>query len=273
MKKLLKLLVVTTVLFGLVACGGDAGEEESKTIRVSATLDPHSKILEIVKPILKEKYGYDLEITVLDDYNVFNMALDNGEVEANYFQHVPYFEGQVADNGYEIVNAGGIHIEPFGVYSKTITDISELEDGAVVVIGNSVSDHGRLLTIFEDAGLIKLDPSVAKIAATTADIVENPKNLEFKEIKPELLVMAFNNDEGSLVAINGNYAIAAGLNPLEDAVLLENITTDNPYVNIVACQKGMENDPRIEALVEVLQSEEITNFVNETYKGSVVIAE
>ncbi|MEG0563091.1 MetQ/NlpA family ABC transporter substrate-binding protein, partial [Anaerorhabdus sp.] len=209
-----------------------------------------------------------------DDYYIFNKALNDGEVDANYFQHVPFFDGEVEANGYKIVNAAGIHIEPFGFYSKTIKTIEEIQDGATIIISNSVADHGRILSILAKAGVITLADGVDAQTATVEDITENTKNLKFQEVKPELLTTVFEQGEGDLVAINGNYAIQAGLNPTKDAVILEQADATNPYVNIVAVQEGRENDPAIKTLIEVLKSDEVKQFILDTYSdGSVIPAE
>lgn len=273
MKKLLKIALALLLTVGVVGCGSKSGSADEKTLTVSATLDPHSKILEQAKPILKEKYGIDLTIKVLDDYYIFNKALSTGDVDANYFQHRPFFDGDVEKNSYKIVEAGAIHIEPFGFYSKTIKSKDDIQDGAKVIISNSVADHGRILAILADAGLITIQDGVKVLDATVKDIASNPKNLKFTEIKPELLATSFNNGEGDLVAINGNYALQAGLNPTQDAVIIESVSSENPYVNIVACQEGHENDEKIKALVEVLKSDEIKKFIEETYKGSVIVVD
>ena len=273
MKKLLKIALALLLTVGIVGCGSQSDSSDEKTLTVSATLDPHAKILEQAKPLLKEKYGIDLEVKVLDDYYIFNKALDTGDVDANYFQHRPFFDGDVEKNNYKIAEAGAIHIEPFGFYSKTVKSKDQIKDGAKVIISNSVADHGRILAILADAGLITIKDGVKVLDATVKDIASNPKNLEFTEIKPELLATSFNNGEGDLVAINGNYALQANLNPTKDAVILESANADNPYVNIVACQKGHENDEKIKALVEVLKSDDIKKFIEETYKGSVIPVE
>ena len=270
MKKLLKIALALLLTVGIVGCGSQSDSSDEKTLTVSATLDPHAKILEQAKPLLKEKYGIDLEVKVLDDYYIFNKALDTGDVDANYFQHRPFFDGDVEKNNYKIAEAGAIHIEPFGFYSKTVKSKDQIKDGAKVIISNSVADHGRILAILADAGLITIKDGVKVLDATVKDIASNPKNLEFTEIKPELLATSFNNGEGDLVAINGNYALQANLNPTKDAVILESANADNPYVKIVACQKGHENDEKIKALVEVLKSDDIKKFIEETYKGSVI---
>lgn len=271
MKKFIKLLLVLSVCVGLAGCGSKGrGENE---LLVSATLDPHSKILEKAAEILDAEYGIKLEIEVLDDYYIFNKALDNGEVDANYFQHRPFFNGEVEEKGYDIVEAAGIHLEPFGFYSQNISSTDELKDGDTVIISNSESDYGRVLTILEDAGLITLKADTDLTRAKLSDIESNPKNLNFEEVKPEMLATYYKNKEGAMVAINGNYALQAGLNSSEDALILEKASTDNPYVNIVAVKKGTENDKKIKALVEVLKSDEIKTFIEQTYEGSVIVAE
>lgn len=272
MKKLLQCLLIIGLVLGISGCTKSKTRGENE-LKVSATSNPHAKILEQAKPILKEKYGIDLTVEVLDDYYLFNKSLDANEVDANYFQHVPFFEEDVEKNGYELTNAGGIHIEPFGFYSKTIKDISELKDGATIVISNSVADHGRILTMLANANLITLKDGVKPINAELKDILDNPKNLQFKEVKPEFLVTSYNNNEGDLVAINGNYALQANLNPVNDAVILEDTSLDNPYVNIVAVKTGHENDEKIKALIEVLKSDEIKQFIEQEYKGSVIVVE
>ena len=271
MKKFLKIALALLLTVGIVGCG--SSKESAKKLVVSATLDPHSKILEQAKPILKDKYDINLEIKVLDSYYIFNKALNAGEVDANYFQHRPFFNKEVSKNKYDIVEAAGIHLEPFGFYSKTIKDKKDIPNGAEVVISNSVADLGRILGILEDAGLIQLKEGVNRLDATKKDIVSNPKNLKFKEVNPEMLVTTFQNGDGDLVAINGNYALQAKLNPLKDAVIMESVDANNPYVNIVAVQKGHENDEKIKALIEVLKSDEIKEFIEKTYKDSVIVVE
>lgn len=278
MKKLLSLLLAGLLLVG---CGGNStpsedasGSEEVKKIKVAATLDPHAKILEFAKPILAKDYNIDMEIIVLDNYYIFNKSLDSKEIDANYFQHLPFFNDEVEANNYNIVNVGGIHIEPFGFYSKTISAVDELKDGDKIVISNSVSDHGRILSILDKEGIITLKDDVDAISATVEDIVENPKNLEFIEVNPELLTLSYENEEGALVAINGNYAIQGGLNPTKDAIILEQADETNPYVNIVASRADNADSEEIKALVEVLKSDEVKEFISNTYAdGSVIAAE
>lgn len=271
MKKLLKLSLALLLSVGVVGCGGS--QNDDKTLTVAASLDPHSKILEEAKPILKEEYGIDLKIKVLDDYYIFNRSLNDDEVDANYFQHEPFFNKDVKKNNYDITNVARIHLEPFGFYSKTVKSVNDVKDGAEVIISNSAADYGRVLSLLDKAGLIKMKDVDDITSATLKDIESNPKNLKFTEIKPELLATSYKNGEGDLVAINGNYAIQAGLNPTKDAVILEQADSENPFVNIVACQAGHENDEKIQALIKVLKSDKIKSFIEETYKGSVILAD
>lgn len=266
MKKLLTALLACAFIF--TGCGSKT--DDSKTIKVMCTVDPHSIILEEAKDLLADK-GYTLEISTTDNYYIPNEAVSNGEIDANYFQHVIFFENEKNSHDYKIANAGSIHLEPFGLYSKTITKIDDLKNGATVIISNSVADHGRILSLLETAGLITLKEGIVKSEATQKDVIANPLNLTFKEVAPELLTTTFENGEGDLVAINGNYALQGGLNPIKDAVVLES-SDNNPYVNIVACQEGHENDEKITALVDVLTSEEIQSFIETKYEGSVIVA-
>lgn len=278
MKNILKKGVLLGISLILAGCASSTAEKkdstsDSNSLTIIATANPHEIILNQAKIILKEKYDIDLQITVTDDYYTPNEAVSNGDADANFFQHVPFFTNEKETNGYQISNVAGIHIEPFGFYSKSIKDINELGDGSTVVISNSVADNGRILTILEKAGLVTLKDGVSATTATLGDIVENKKNLQFKEVKPELLVTAFENGEGDIVAINGNYAIQGGLVPSKDAVLLEQADATNPYVNILVCHEGNENDEKIKTLVEVLQSEEIKNFITQNWAdGSVIPA-
>jgi D-methionine transport system substrate-binding protein len=273
LKKWLLSLLVLVLTAGLAACGSseektEGGKEESKKIVVGASNVPHAEILEEAKPLLEEK-GFEMEIKTFNDYVVPNQALDSGELDANYFQHIPYLESQMAENGYKFENAGGIHIEPIGVYSKDYTTLEDLPKGAHIIMSSSVADHGRILTMLEKEGLITLKDGVEKVKATIDDIAENPKDLKFDtEYEAALLPQIFNNGEGDAVLINSNYAIDAGLNPLKDSIAIEE--SDSPYVNVIAVRKGDADKPAIKALVEVLHSKEIQDFILEKYDGAVV---
>ncbi|WP_409271182.1 MetQ/NlpA family ABC transporter substrate-binding protein [Neobacillus sp. SCS-31] len=275
MKKWLGTLLTFALVLVLAACGssddnkaGSDKKEDDNKLVVGATNVPHAEILEEAKPILKEK-GIDLEIKTFTDYVLPNKALDAKELDANFFQHIPYFEAQIKENGYDFANAGGVHIEPIGVYSKKYKSLDDLPDGAHIIVSSSVPDHGRILSMLESKGLIKLKDGVNKVEATVEDIVENPKNLKFDaKYEAKLLPQIYNQGEGDAVLINSNYAIDTGLNPIEDSIAIEE--SDSPYVNIIAVNKGDENSDKIKTLLEVLHSKEIQDFILEKYKGSVV---
>ena len=278
MKKLLTLIFTAFLAVTLAACGGDEGntsessDGESKKIVVGATAVPHAEILEQAAPILKEK-GIELEITEFSGYELINQALVEGDLDANFFQHIPYLELEKEEKGYDIVKAGGIHIEPIGIYSKKYDKLEDVEDGATVLISSNKPDHGRILALFEKEGLIKLADGVEKGSATLDDIVENPKNLKFDfEYAPEILPQVYNQGEGDLVVINSNYALEFDINPIEDSLAIEEGSQDNPYVNIIAVNAGDEDKEEIKTLVEVLQSKEIQDFILENYDGAVVPA-
>lgn len=270
MKKVLTGITLGASILALAACGSEGGSSsgDDTTLTVGASNVPHAEILEQVKPILEEQ-GIELEIETYQDYVLPNQDLDSGDLDANYFQHIPYLESQIADNGYDFVNAGGIHIEPIGLYSKKFGSIDELPDGATILMSNSVADHGRVLSMLEQAGLITLDENVEKTAATIEDVVENPKNIQFDpNYEAALLVQMYEQEEGDAVLINSNYALDAGLNPIEDSIAIED--SNSPYVNVIAVNAGDEENEAIVALVEALHSQEIQDWILEEWGGSVV---
>lgn len=276
-----RFLTIFSILFVLVlaACGGSSEQNDSATdesdegteevtIKVGASSVPHAEILEEAKPLLEEK-GINLEIEPYEDYVLPNDDLASGELDANYFQHIPYLEQTVADTGYDLTHIGGIHIEPMGVYSKGIEDVDSIPEGTEVILSNSVSDHGRILGLFQSEGLITLDDSVDVASAMLDDIVENPLDLKFSpDYDPAFLPELYETEEDALVVINTNFAIGAGLNPLEDSLFIEG--EDSPYVNVIAIRSEDEDNEALKTLVEVLQSEEIQNFILENYEGAVV---
>jgi D-methionine transport system substrate-binding protein len=280
MKKSFLTLVFAIFVAVLVACGGadkeganGAGDtaNEVTTLKVGASPVPHAEILEEAKPLLEEQ-GIELEIVEFTDYVLPNKTLAEEELDANYFQHEPYLEGQIADNGYKFVNAGGVHIEPIGVYSKRYKSLEDLPEGAKIIMSNSVADHGRMLSMLEEKGLITIKEGVEKTAATIEDIDENPKNLVFEaDIEAPMVPKAYANDEADAFLINGNYALEADLNPAEDAIALES-AKDNPYVNLIVVREGDEEREEIKALVDALHSEKIQEFIDTKYKGSVISA-
>jgi len=262
-KSMFAFISLLVALFVLSACSNN-----EDVLVIGATSEPHAVILEKAKPILEEK-GIKLDIKVFSKYELINPALNQGDIDANYFQHIPYFNAQVEEFGYELANAGSIHLEPMGIYSKKYKSLDELPEGAIILMSSSTADHGRVLSILEANGLIKLKEGVDKLSASVLDIAENPKDLKFVfNYAPELLPTIYNNNEGDAVAINSNYAIEAGLNPSKDSIALE--SSDSPYANIIAVKKGDENKEEIKALIEVLRSEEIQKFILEEWEGSVV---
>ena len=257
------------------AAAASTAAAEPQTLSVIATANPHEVILNAAAPILLEKYNIKLDIIETEDYYTPNRAVNDGDADANFFQHVPFFDNEVAENGYDLVNVAGVEIEPFGFYSKKYKSLDELPDGAHIVTSNSVADHGRILSILAKAGLITLKDGVDELTATKEDIVDNPHNYDFSiEVNPEQLTNTLDDDQADLVAINGNYAIAAVLKPSQDALLLEQADSSNPYVNILVTRTDLKDDPRIQALAEVLKSDEIKNFITTTWSdGSVIPAE
>ncbi|WP_226035949.1 MetQ/NlpA family ABC transporter substrate-binding protein [Aquibacillus saliphilus] len=289
MKKYLTLFLTALFIIVLAACGtseedessneaNEATDNESETagnetgepteITVGASSTPHAEILEQAKPLLEEE-GVSIVIEQYQDYIFPNEDLDNGTLDANYFQHTPYLESQIAEFGYDFVNIGGIHIEPMGVYSKNINSVDEIPKGTEVIISRSVPDHGRILALFESQGLIQLAEGVNKASATIEDIVKNPLDLVFSpDVDAAVLPEIYDRDEDALVAINTNYAIEAGLSPLDDSLFIEG--ADSPYVNVIAARAEDEKSEALNKLVEVLQTEEIQSFITETYDGAVV---
>ncbi len=280
-KKHLALVTVPTLAVALAACGSDekdtttdkaTGTEsetaEDTTIVIGASYGLHDIILEQAKPILEEE-GITLQIEPYQDYVLPNEHLDTGDLDANYFQHIPYLNNAIEENGYDFVNAGGIHVEPLGVYSTKYKSLDELPDGATIIISNSVTDQGRILSLLEANGLIKLAEGVEKSSAEIKDIVENPKNLNIDASSaPEMLVQYYQNDEGDAVVINSNFAIDAGINPLEDSIAIEDGTSE--YVNVIAVREEDKDNEAIARLVEVLRSEEIQEFILEEWDGAVL---
>ncbi|APC48998.1 methionine ABC transporter substrate-binding protein [Virgibacillus halodenitrificans] len=265
-----KFIAFVSLLLALVlaACGGEDKASDENTIKVGASSVPHAEILEEAKPLLKEE-GITLEIEQYEDYVLPNDDLANGDLDANYFQHIPYLEQTIEDTGYELDYIDGIHIEPMGAYSKGIKSMKEIPDGTEVIMSNSVSDRGRVLALFEKEGLIKLDKNVKKAEATVDDIVENPKNLKFTpDYDPALLPELYETEENALVVINTNYAIGAELNPTEDALFIED--EKSPYVNVIAVQAEDKDNKALNKLVEVLHSKEIQDYILEKYDGAVV---
>ncbi|MDO1605700.1 MetQ/NlpA family ABC transporter substrate-binding protein [Lactobacillus sp. YT155] len=251
--KLLFLLFFVGIL--LVGC---KESRPKNRLVVGATSVPHAEILKHVKPELK-KQGIDLEIKVFNDYVLPNAALDAKELDANYYQHIPYMNKSNKDNGYHIVSAGKIHLEPLGLYSKRISDLSQLKDKATVLVSSSRADWGRVLSILAENNVLTLKPGTNIETASFKDIKDNPKKLKFKySFDPKLMPELYKNNEGDLIAINSNFAVEAGLNP-QKAVVLE--PTDSPYANVVAVNRGHKDDKKIKALLKVLKKKETQDWI------------
>jgi D-methionine transport system substrate-binding protein len=264
MKKLMALLAAALLLAGCSSSGsGDAG---SQTLTVAATAVPHAEILKEVKPILA-KEGVNLEIKVFADYVQPNVQVDEKSIDVNYFQTKPYLDAFNRERKTHLVIITGVHIEPFGAYSHKLKSIDQLPDGATVAIPNDPSNNSRALLLLAKHNLITLkDPNDE--LATVKDITANPKNLKFKELEAAMLPRTL--DEVDLALINTNYALAAGLNPTKDALLIE--SKDSPYVNYLVGRPDNKDDPRVQKLAKVLTSPEVKNFIEQKYHGAVLPA-
>lgn len=260
----------------LAACGNEeatdtaenSNETEETTIRVGASNVPHAEIIEHVAPTLEEE-GITVEIERYNDYVIPNVALEEGDIDANYFQHEPFFEDAVAENNYDFVNAGSIHLEPIGAFSQRHENLEDLPENATILVSSNAPDYGRVLAILQDAGLLTVEEGVDLTTASFDDIAENPLNLQFEyEYDPALMPTLLEQDEGDVVFINSNFAVDHGLNPLEDAIAIEK--SSSPYGNVVAIRSEDEDNPAITRLIEVLKSEETQEFILDTWDGAVV---
>lgn len=261
MKKVVCFLVSVLLVLGVVSVGLAA-----EVVKVGATAVPHAEILEFVKPILAKK-GIALEIIVFSDYVQPNVALADGALDANFFQHIPYLTSFSQDRRLDLDYIAGVHIEPIGLYSKKLKKGATLPKGAVVAIPNDPTNEGRALLLLQTQGLIKLNAK-AGLSATPLDIVENPLKLKFRELDAAQLPRALDDVDGAI--INTNYALPAGLVPLKDALFLEG--SRSPYVNVLAVRKGDMNRKAVRVLAEVLVSKEVEKFILDQYKGAVVPA-
>lgn len=241
---------------------------DDKTITVAASATPHAEILEEAKALLEEQ-GYELEITVFDDYVRPNEVVESDEFDANYFQHIPYLDQFNEEKGTHLVNAGGIHYEPFGIYPGTKDSLDDLEEGDSIAVPNDTTNEARALLLLQDNGIITLKEG-AGLSATVKDIEENPYNVEIVEL--EAAQVARVTGETAFVVLNGNYALQAGFSVGKDALSYEKSDSEaaKTYVNVIAVKEGNENSEKITALVDVLKSDEIKEFINEKYDGAVI---
>ena len=291
-KKFLSLLTAGVLVAGvLTGCGGsdtaatsdtdaavesDAQDESSDssasgdntTIKIAASPTPHAEILNEAKSLLADK-GYNLEITEFEDYVQPNEVVEAGEYDANYFQHIPYLDSFNEEKGTHLVNAGGIHYEPFGIYPGTKSSLDDLADGDSIAVPNDTTNEARALLLLQDNGIIKLKDG-AGLTATVTDIEDNPHNINIVELEAAQVARVVS--ENAYVVLNGNYALEAGFSVGKDALAYEQNDSEaaKTYVNVIAVKEGNENNDAIKALVEVLKSDEIKTFINNTYDGAVV---
>lgn len=283
MKKTLTLILVLGLFLAVIAgCGAnqnsasstpgeqsqDKSSQEAKpvTIKVGASPVPHAEILNVVKPIL-EKEGIKLDIVEFTDYNQPNLQLADKQLDANYFQHIPYLEKFSKDHNLDLTYIAKVHIEPMGVYSKKVKNLNDLKEGASVAIPNDPTNGGRALLLLQKAGVLKLKDGVG-INATVNDIAENPKKLKIQELEAATLPRVLQDVDAAV--INTNYALEAKLVPTKDALAIE--SADSPYVNILAVRKGDENRPELKKLAEALNTPEVKKFIEDKYQGAVVPA-
>lgn len=267
MKRKVVSAVLAVVLTAGVLAGCGSGKEEG-IIKVAATEVPHSEILEAAKPIL-EKAGWQLEVTVFNDYVQPNEVVEAGDFDCNFFQHTPYLDSFNAEKGTHLVNVGEIHYEPLGIYGGTESDLANISKGAAIAVPNDTTNEARALLLLQDNGIITLKEG-AGMEATKNDIAENPYNVEIVELEAAQVARVIK--ETSFVVLNGNYALQAGLNAQTDALAYETSDSEaaKTYVNVIVVKEGNEADAGVKALVDVLKSDDIKSFINEKYQGSVV---
>ena len=256
MKKIIALATVVLAAATLFA----------QTIKVGATPEPHADLLNLVKDDLKAE-GIDLKVIEFTDYVTPNEAVESGEIDANYFQHIPYLESFNTERGYHLVNAAGIHVEPFALYSKKVKSVADLKKKSTIAIPNDPTNEGRALLLLQEAGLIKLNPK-AGITATVQDITENPLKLKFSEIEAASLPRVLSDVTAAV--INGNYAIPAGLSAAKDGLFVEG--SSSPYVNVICVKAGNENKAEVQALIKALKSQKVKDYISKKYpNGEVVV--
>ena len=273
MKKIIALLAAILMLAVLTAGCGDKkaaapapAADKKVVLKVGATPVPHAEILKVIQPILA-KDGVELKIVEFTDYVRPNVALAEKELDANFFQHLPYLQQFAADRKLDLVSLIAVHIEPMGVYSKKIKSVNEVPNGGIVAIPNDPTNGGRALSILAQAGLIKMKDGVG-VKGTVKDVTDNPKKLVFKELEAPQLPRSL--DDVALAVINSNYALEAKLNPTKDALFIEK--KESPYANILAIRKGDEKRPELVKLAKALTSPDVKKFIDDKYKGAVVPA-
>lgn len=273
-KSIISVILAGVLAIGLIGCGSastgndtaSTDSKEDKVIKIGVSPEPHKAIVDVAVPLL-EKEGYKVEITEFNDYVQPNTAVSEGSLDANYFQHLPYLNEQNESKGLNLVSVGAVHLEPMGLYSKTIKSLDDLKEGDTIAIPNDPSNEARALKLLATNGVIKVADGEL---ITPKDITENPKKLEFSELEAASVPRAL--DDVKAAVINGNYAIPAGFSPSKDAIVVEDKDSDaaKPYANIIAVKKGNENEEKIQALVKALTSPEVKQFIEEKYDGAVI---
>jgi D-methionine transport system substrate-binding protein len=258
----MKKYFISLLIMSVLALGLSCNKKEPLTVSVGATPVPHAELLNLIKDDLAAQ-GITLKVVEFTDYVQPNVAVMAGELDANFFQHIPYLDSN-AEWTAKLVSAFGVHVEPFGLYSSKYKDIGELPDGASIAIPNDPTNGGRALLLLQANGLITLRDGVG-LEATPRDVSGNPKNFRFQELEAAQLPRSLGDVDAA--TINGNYALGAGLNPLQDSLIIEG--AESPYVNIVVVQKGKENDPNIIALKNALLSQKVKEYINSQYDGGV----
>ena len=292
MKKLISATLAATLALSLAACGSSASSTEAAstestaasseaaestaetselagtTLKVAASPTPHAEILNVAKDILAEQ-GITLEVVEFSDYVQPNLVTESGEVDANYFQHTPYLESFNEENGTHLVSVGAIHYEPFGIYPGKSNDLANIADGATIAVPNDTTNEARALQMLAAQGLITVRDG-AGLTATVNDITENPHNLQIEEIEAAQLPRTVQDVD--FAVINGNYAMEAGFSVGKDALATEDASSEaaQTYANVLVVKEGNENNPAIQALLKALQSDEVKNYIDQTYDGAVV---
>ena len=294
MKKLISATLAATLALSLAACGSTASTTETAsseaastestaasseaaestsdlagtTLKVAASPTPHAEILNVAKEILAEQ-GIDLEVVEFSDYVQPNLVTENGEVDANYFQHTPYLDSFNEENGTHLVSVGAVHYEPFGIYPGKSDDLANIADGATIAVPNDTTNEARALQLLAAQGLITVRDG-AGLTATVNDITDNPHNLQIKEIEAAQLPRTVQDVD--FAVINGNYAMEAGFSVGKDALATEDASSEaaQTYANVLVVKEGRENDPAIQALYAALTSDKVKDYINSTYDGAVV---
>ncbi|MFC4589612.1 MetQ/NlpA family ABC transporter substrate-binding protein [Sphaerisporangium corydalis] len=279
MRRFMGVTAAAVLALVLTACGGSSGTSgttaaasgapaaENAPLKVGVSPVPHAEILKYVSDNLAAKAGIKLDIVEFSDYVQPNVQLQEGQLDANYFQHRPYLADFLkSKGGEELTFVQAVHLEPLGLYSKKVKAVTELGSGATVALPNDATNLGRALKLLEDNGVITLKPGVGT-AATERDVADNPKKLQFKPLEAAQLPRSLEDVDAAV--INGNYALETGLKPATDALVLEK-AEGNPYANGLVVRKGKENDPRVKKLAELLAGPEVKKFIETTYQGSVI---